>query len=120
MGTALTSSNGLSNGIAVVSGDLNGDGKADLVVSNYGNAKVLVFLGNAYHQNNLRLLTPEKFDVPVKKIYATRKGVSEPDLTVLSGRLSKFHSSVGLSKPPHYFAEKCADLFDTYRMSLRG
>lgn len=83
-------------------------------------AEVLVFLGNAYHQNNLKLLAPEKFAVPFKKVYATRKGISEPDLAVLSGRLSNLHSSVGLARPPHYFAGTCADLFDTYRMSLRG
>ena len=45
IGTTLTDPN-LSNAIAVATGDLNGDGKTDLVVSSFGNGKILVFMGN--------------------------------------------------------------------------
>ncbi|MCW2573562.1 MAG: hypothetical protein JWO88_3620 [Frankiales bacterium] len=85
-------------------------------------AEVLVFLGNAFHENNLRLLGDVRDPDKVKRIYATRKGVSDTDLQLVKQRLSKLRGTA-TSKTSHdshfYFADTCSELFDEYRMSLR-
>jgi hypothetical protein len=87
-------------------------------------AETLVFLGNAYHLNNLKLLYP-KFESRLnKKIYATRMGISEEDLPVVKQRLNEFYNSEVRSNlrasntTKVLFADSCSDLFSKYRLSL--
>lgn len=91
-------------------------------------AEVLVFLGMAYHPNNMNLLQTscEKIN---KKIYATRVGISDEDLPVIrrrimnlmcpdsNGKISKALLSK-LESNNILFANECSALFDKYRYSL--
>jgi hypothetical protein len=83
-------------------------------------AEVLVFLGNAFHESNMSLLVPEKNRVPNKKVFATRVGISDPDLAVVNARISRLRSgSNPLVHPTPHYAPTCAELFATYHMGLR-
>jgi hypothetical protein len=87
-------------------------------------AQVIVFLGNAFHANNMRLLQAGEPLVIPKRVYATRKGISDSDLPVVE---RQFRNMTGLTQPKNrnleiHFGgaeEGCAALFDRYRMSLR-
>ncbi|SRR5258708_2280683 len=84
-------------------------------------AKTLVFLGSAFHANNMALLRPpENTHNEPKQIFATRKGISDADLvrvkyafSVLRGVPSEHHDT------GNFFASTCSDLFETYKLSLR-
>ncbi len=89
-------------------------------------ADIIVFLGTAFHDNNIALLGDETYRSPnnsvMKRIYATRKGISDDDLSVVQQQLSYLcgvrpPNSMRLSN--YFFAQKCRELFDQYRMSLR-
>ena len=85
-------------------------------------AKTLVFLGSAFHANNMALLAPPaNSHSETKRIFATRKGISDADLvrvkyalSVLRGVPSEHHDT------GNFFASTCYDLFETYRMSLNA
>src|SRR6266850_456551 len=86
-------------------------------------AKTLVFLGSVFHENNMTLLMPpQNSHSEPKRIFATRKGVSDADLARVHYALSELRAM----KPPvdapdsrNFFASKCNDLFETYKLSLR-
>src|SRR6266705_4500342 len=84
-------------------------------------ARTLVLLGSAFHENNMTLLQPDGH-VEDKRIFATRKGILDPDLPSLYYALSRLHGI----RPPrenldhrNFLASTCNDLFDTYKLSLR-
>lgn len=91
-------------------------------------ANILVFLGNAYHPNNMALLQV-KCDKLNKVIYATRYSISDHDIPIIRSRImnmlfsnrDKAISSITLKKIGDnniYFADKCLDVFEQYRYSL--
>lgn len=86
-------------------------------------AHVIVFLGNAFHPNNMALLTPEAGTAGRKKIYSTRYGISDADLSVVKKQLTILSGSTTKYIPSpiedYFFSEKCHQLFEAYRMSLR-
>jgi len=91
-------------------------------------AQVLVFLGNAFHTINTDLLIDESYtsEFVNKRIFATRKGISDVDLNVVRDQLSKLCGIKNRGIPNHallnqksYFANTCSDLFAECRMSLR-
>jgi hypothetical protein len=87
-------------------------------------AAVIVFLGNAFHPNNVSLLSPDLLSaVPRKRIYATRLGVSDQDLPFVEKRLRKLGGALQTNSHCEFFftylQERCADLFARYHMSLR-
>ncbi len=89
----------------------------------------IVFLGMAYHINNMTLLKCE-CDMRRKTIYATRKGISDHDIPVVKHRILSLsdHDTIGeidamleLSDRDVnniFFSQDCRDLFDDYRLSL--
>lgn len=85
-------------------------------------AETLVFLGMAYHPNNMALLTLGNTNKERKKIYATRKGISNEDLRVVKQRLLKTYRS-GRAEPndpmEYGFAPTCSELFRDFHMSMR-
>lgn len=86
------------------------------------NAEVLVFLGNAFHPNNMRVLGSGDPHSNVKRIYATRKGISDADLPIVMKQFSEL-CGVGEKRRENFLfsfeGEKCVDLFERFRMSLR-
>jgi hypothetical protein len=91
-------------------------------------AEVLVFLGNAFHPINTELLIDETFTSTTvsKRIFATRKGISDADLNVVRKQLFKLcglHSHIpfveSVFNQKTFFADTCSHLFNEYRMSLR-
>lgn len=85
-------------------------------------AEVLVFLGCAFHENNMKILSE---DIPskVKAVYFTRRGISAQDMSIVKKRLSRVSEIKRVpqqSDPTNLFpADSCYELFDSYRMSLR-
>lgn len=87
-------------------------------------AQTLVFLGNAYHPINTRLLkdTTHKSKDYNKRIFATRRGTSDTDLEVVKLDLIDLCSFPQHSvsyRPPFYFSDTCSDLFEEFRISMR-
>lgn len=86
-------------------------------------AEVLVFLGMAFHPNNMKLLHSE-VRTKAKRIYATRKGISDHDLGVVTSQIDEMIGRAGIkrrnnSKPDDiFFAQECCDLFEEYQRTL--
>ncbi len=87
-------------------------------------AKTLVFLGSAFHANNMALLAPPaNSHNESKRIFATREGISDPDLARVHYALSILNGVDPPREAPdsrNFFAPKCHDLFDEYKLSLRA
>ncbi|MGD0843306.1 MAG: hypothetical protein ABSA06_02945 [Geobacteraceae bacterium] len=99
-------------------------------------SEAIVFLGMAYHPNNMFLLQCE-CDMKTKIVFATRNDISDNDLPVIIKRIitlgssqdyhidsilndEVFYNKTKLSRKYDniYFANKCIDLFKEYRYSL--
>lgn len=83
-------------------------------------ANTIVFLGFAFHEQNLKLLDPKVNNIS-KRVYATACGISESNVNIIR---SEF---MALLKPKSAKATvsceirnkfRCADLFDEYSRSL--
>ncbi len=88
------------------------------------NADVIVFLGTAFHDNNMGLLGDEMNKTSTttvrKRIYATREGISDADLLVVQKQIAKIcRLSQVNPRSNMYFTQKCHQLFDDYQKSLR-
>jgi hypothetical protein len=87
-------------------------------------AQCIVFLGFAYHSQNINLLRPARRIAP-RQIFGTAFGMSEADVEVVSHDLASFFDPV---MDTHTRARmvrlenklKCAELFDNYAKSLTG
>ncbi len=79
-------------------------------------AEAIVFLGFAYHEQNMQLIAPPH-PTAVKRIYATAYGVSGTDRAIVHDYLFKLfapqRSDLRLG-----IALKCAALFDEYQRTL--
>jgi hypothetical protein len=83
-------------------------------------AEVIMFLGTAYHPNNMGLLVGEKDDLTRKTFYATRKGISSADIPVVHQAVSKLcGKNASSTQYQLYFQDECHNLFEEYRMSMR-
>lgn len=79
-------------------------------------ASVVVFLGNAYHKNNMDLLKPEGSNtVSLKEVFATCRGISDGDRPAVIARIEE---AVGGVNGGVRFADTCVDLFSRYRLSM--
>lgn len=88
-------------------------------------AHVLVFLGNAFHATNMRVLGERNGASAPKRIFATRKGISDADLFVVKQQfLALCGNSQIFADDPNFFfsneSEKCSALFNRFRLSLRS
>jgi hypothetical protein len=88
-------------------------------------AEHIVFLGFAYHDQNMELLTPQK-EIPFsRRIFGTAHGMSDSDVEVVghqidawfAGRKAQAYRSTMIRLENKL---KCADLFDYYAKSLTG
>ena len=57
------------------------------------NAEIVVFLGFAFHRQNMNLMRLEQKDISTKRVYATAYGISPPDCAVLKEELQQFFNS---------------------------
>jgi hypothetical protein len=88
------------------------------------NAGCIVFLGFAYHRQNMQLLQPSQ-PIPIVPIYGTAYNMSDSDVDVISHQLVTFFQSK--SKDQHNENQikienrlTCAGLFNNYARSLSG
>ena len=86
-------------------------------------AQTIVFLGNAYHPNNMKLLTPDQSWQLAKasKILKIRRGIiSSEDLDIVGQRLGQFHRPIASSseRKVSIASTHCFDLFQNFRWSI--
>ena len=85
-------------------------------------AEVIVFLGSAFHENNMRVLTDPTAASAVRSVYFTRCGIADADMPVVERRLRALRGKDHAKKSGTTLraANTCADLFlKDYRLSLR-
>jgi hypothetical protein len=87
-------------------------------------AEHIVFLGFAYHDQNMQLLFPaERFRY--KPMFGTAFGMSDSDVNVVSDQLVGWFDKIPSAAQRSALIKienklKCADLFDNYAKSLTG
>lgn len=84
-------------------------------------AEVLVFLGCAYHPNNMDLLMTPGGATSIKRVFATRKGISDEDLPLVEqsiGMVRGITPAQATHYTSHKFSQTCKELFSEYRMAL--
>ncbi|UCD08562.1 MAG: hypothetical protein JSU79_09400 [Dehalococcoidales bacterium] len=80
-------------------------------------ASTIVFLGFAYHQLNMRLITPEEIDdgIGTRECYATTLGISENDSGVIEDQVKRmFNRNITV----HMSNKTCFQLFTCYWRSV--
>jgi hypothetical protein len=87
-------------------------------------AGCIVFLGFAYHSQNMRLLAPSA-QITSKPIYGTAFKMSDSDVAIVSRQLVNFFESRVSVQERHNMIKienklTCSDLFDYYAKSLSG
>ena len=86
------------------------------------NANTLVFLGMAFHPQNLKILTPDYEECSVQQIYGTAFGISDSDLSIVETQIRKMVDTpkglLDTLKVELRNDLKCADLFDQYQRNL--
>lgn len=98
------------------------DEKAEIehVAQKIREAKVIVFLGFAFHEQNLKLLDPKMNSDP-KRVYATTYGISDSNRTVIMsaiGDLLGSNQDVMPAAKDFKNEFKCTDLLNEYSRSL--
>jgi hypothetical protein len=103
---------------------LGADDVIKSIASEVHSAECIVFLGFAYHSQNVALLRP-KSPRTTCPVFGTAFGMSDSDVDVVSSNLASFFN-VTMSKTARNNLIrlenklKCADLFDNYARSLSG
>jgi Zn-dependent alcohol dehydrogenase len=86
----------------------------------------IVFLGFAYHDQNMQLLKPAKQFSASKSIFGTAFGMSDSDVNVVGGQIdswfkgrdARIYRKDGMINIENKL--KCVELFDHYAKSLTG
>ena len=106
------------NGIKTFNEELGETDEIKKIRELTASAEIIVFLGFAFHRQNLRLLNPGKKS-KVRRVYATASGISESDCSVIKDEL------VGMLQPDVANLRielssnlKCGQLFKEYWRSL--
>jgi hypothetical protein len=95
-----------------------------VLASEFEQASRVIFLGFAYHSQNMRLLKPPK-SVAARPIYGTAFKMSDADIGIVEGQLASWLDSgvrmqerKGMIKIENKL--QCFELFDYYAKSLSG
>jgi hypothetical protein len=87
-------------------------------------AACIIFLGFAYHSQNLLILKPDE-KIKIRPVYGTAFNMSRADVNVVKGQIASFFSAA--PHPPTHFNQillenelTSARLFDYYAKSLTG
>lgn len=103
---------------------------ADQIASEVARARCMIFLGFAYHPQNVRLLQP-KSEVSRRPVFGTAYKMSDSDVGVVTRQIRDFMQpppSISNAIPPTTRDDivklenklTCTDLFDYYARSLSG
>jgi hypothetical protein len=114
----------LAKGIKTYTEQKGASDLSSMIDSEMQMAECIVFLGFAYHSQNMGLIAPSK-PMPHKPVFGTAYGLSESDTDVVSNQIAQFFTPnmsrqmrseiIRLEKKL-----KSADLFDYYGKSLTG
>lgn len=111
----------LSESIRTYTEQIEDSVELELIRSQVQRASQIVFLGFAFHDQNMALLKPSKL-MKEKPIYGTAFGMSENDVAVVTRQLHSFFERRGpmsVYLPLNISAQhKCESLFDFYGKSL--
>jgi hypothetical protein len=102
-------------------------GNADIIArlgAEVARAESIIFLGFAYHRQNMLILKPSK-PMPPKHVYGTAFGMSNADVDVVSHQIADFMAGTINSKQRSNLIKlennlTSAGLFDDYAKSLTG
>jgi hypothetical protein len=84
-------------------------------------AQQVIFLGFAYYDQNMAMLSPSKPFSDGVDVFGTAYGMSNSDVEVVSTQITGWFSNPGYASTPGRIRieqEKCADLFDFYTKSF--
>jgi len=114
----------LASGIKTYTEQIDNAEITEKLGSELARADSIVFLGFAYHAQNMRILSPPEA-TPRKSVYGTAFGMSDSDVDVVSNQIANFFMptmSVSQRAQLFKFENKltCAGLFDNYAKSLTG
>ena len=111
----------LSNRIRTYTEQIEDPAELNAIREQVSAAKKIVFLGFAFHDQNLKLLQPEK-EMRGKPIFGTAVGMSNSDISVVGAQLLIFFDEVGRHTMSNKMllenTHKCSDVFDFYSKSL--
>jgi hypothetical protein len=113
----------LADGIKTYTEQISDPKITDAISDRVEKSEVIVFLGFAYHDQNMRLLEPVHKFPRRKPIYGTAFGMSDSDVGIISNQIEDWTSlePVLIPKPKIALIEnklKCAELFDYYAKSF--
>ncbi len=115
----------LSEGIKTYTEQIDDAQALNDVAQKLSNAERIVFLGFAYHDQNMALLNPPKAFSASKRIFGTAYGMSDSDVEVVGHEIDAWFAGrdarayrKGMIAIENKL--KCADLFDNYAKSLTG
>jgi hypothetical protein len=111
----------LSDNIRTYTERMSNDNEVQIIHDALSNAKKIVFLGFAFHEQNMRLLKP-KHQLKEKEVYATAKDMSDADGDVVLREITSFfddRTQMDMHKKIHLRKDAtCGRLFDVYSRSL--
>ena len=90
----------------------------DKIQNSLGVADRIIFLGFAYHKQNLELLFSNQNKLKPtfrQKIYGTSMGISDVDISVVESDIRRYSAYFGDIKFSH---KSCKEFFDEYRRNL--
>jgi hypothetical protein len=114
----------LADGIKTYTEQIDDKKTTQAIVEKVEQAETIVFLGFAYHDQNMKLLEPINKFQGRKPIYGTAFGMSDSDVGVVVNQIEDWISRQGpaLFEPPKTTLIenklKCAELFDYYAKSF--
>jgi hypothetical protein len=83
-------------------------------------AACIVFLGFAYHSQNMEMLKPKK-PIPADSIFGTAYKMSDSDVNIVTHQLANFKNTRDRLTAIHLENKlTCSGLFDHYSRSLSG
>jgi hypothetical protein len=112
-----------SSGIRTYSEKIDENDDLELMRAEIGKAKLIVFLGIHFHEQNIKLITPKK--ATAENIFGTARNFSDEDRSVVEGQLGIFLARkyrdgnfVNGDAPIRLQNLTCSQLFDRYSKTL--
>jgi hypothetical protein len=110
----------LAEGIKTYTEQIEAAGIIEQIANEVYHADCIVFLGFAYHSQNMEMLKPQE-PINAVSIFGTAYKMSASDVNVVTHQLANFKSTRDRLKAVHLEHElTCAGLFDHYSRSLSG